>query len=508
LKPIIQPFIKRMTFTVALLLCTLWLSGCVPLSVNLQRADQTVSLPLPRDVEPESAIGDSQAALSVPVTLYLISEDYQLFPVSRTIEASEGKSLIEETVRALLALPDRPGASNPFPKGCRLLSIEHSGNTAVVDLSIEARSVESEHQLLWMRSAMAASLIGIEDIEYVNLLIAGRSDGLMSLPSGASGTVSPNLISAAARLSAEHELLEHHDGDSVSIEREAVLYYAARDGRYIVPMVQTVRITSDDFVTPLLEALARAPEGGDDLASPFPQFASALTKPAQVTETESGHKVVRLAFDRNLIASLEREGLTEWQLYAALTYTITGFVPEVDGLTIMLGDGLLMRTERAGKELTFTAGQMRRSDYPDAVGRRVYTYMTSLEGGLVRLPRALDRHSASSPRAVLAELFAGVQPWEKKAARVMPDGVSIDDVLGICISDGEAVINLSSNFYRCCQSLNAQQEQNLIYALVNSLTELSGVTAVRFQVEGETVDHLVSSVFLRGALLRNIGIIK
>jgi len=167
-----------------------------------------------------------------------------------------------------------------------------------------------------------------------------------------------------------------------------------------------------------------------------------------------------------------------------------------------------MRTERAGKELTFTAGQMRRSDYPDAVGRRVYTYMTSLEGGLVRLPRALDRHSASSPRAVLAELFAGVQPWEKKAARVMPDGVSIDDVLGICISDGEAVINLSSNFYRCCQSLNAQQEQNLIYALVNSLTELSGVTAVRFQVEGETVDHLVSSVFLRGALLRNIGIIK
>ena len=37
-----------------------------------------------------------------------------------------------------------------------------------------------------------------------------------------------------------------------------------------------------------------------------------------------------------------------------------------------------------------------------------------------------------------------------------------------------------------------QQEQNLIYAFVNTLTELSSVSSVRFQVEGETVDHLVT----------------
>ena len=53
-----------------------------------------------------------------------------------------------------------------------------------------------------------------------------------------------------------------------------------------------------------------------------------------------------------------------------------------------------------------------------------------------------------------------------------------------------------------------QQEQNLIYAFVNTLTELSSVSSVRFQVEGEAVDYLVNSIYLRGALLRNPGIIR
>ena len=102
----------------------------------------------------------------------------------------------------------------------------------------------------------------------------------------------------------------------------------------------------------------------------------------------------------------------------------------------------------------------------------------------------------------------GPAAWETGAARVMPDGVSIDDVLGVRIAGGEAVVNLSSNFYRCCQSLTPQQEQNLIYAIVNTLTSLTTVSSVRFQVEGEAADYLVSTIYLRGPLLRNPGIIR
>jgi len=79
--------------------------------------------------------------------------------------------------------------------------------------------------------------------------------------------------------------------------------------------------------------------------------------------------------------------------------------------------------------------------------------------------------------------------------------------LGVRLLDNMAFVNLSSNMYRCCQSLTAQQERNLIYAIVNTLTSLKRITAVQFQVEGETVDTLVSEIFLRGPLIRNPGLI-
>ena len=122
--------------------------------------------------------------------------------------------------------------------------------------------------------------------------------------------------------------------------------------------------------------------------------------------------------------------------------------------------------------------------------------------------RAMDPVGAVSPRALLQELFKGPAAWEEGAARVTPDGVSIDDILGIRIAGGEAIVNLSSNFYRCCQGLTAQQEKNLIYAVVNTLTGLPSVSSVRFQVEGEAVDYLVSAVYLRGSLLGNPGIVR
>ena len=115
---------------------------------------------------------------------------------------------------------------------------------------------------------------------------------------------------------------------------------------------------------------------------------------------------------------------------------------------------------------------------------------------------------ALSPRSLLSQLFQGPAPWEEDVTGVLPEGVAIDDVLGIRVAGGEATVNLSSNFYRGCQSLSAQEEKLLVYAIVNTLSGLPAVSQVRFQVEGETVDTLVSAVFLRGPLLANPGIVR
>ena len=71
-----------------------------------------------------------------------------------------------------------------------------------------------------------------------------------------------------------------------------------------------------------------------------------------------------------------------------------------------------------------------------------------------------------------------------------------------------AVLNLSGNFYSQCQSLDAQKERLLIYAMVNALAELDTIGAVNFLVEGRQVDSLVGSVYLRTALMPDPGIVR
>lgn len=495
---------KKLSFIVYALVCAVMLSGCMPLSVNLQRADQSVSLPTPDVQAVEPVIGDHLSAVSRYIPLHFVSGDQQMISFNRAISAEPGHSIVEQAILALLRSEGTGDATAPFPEGTRLNGLERNGNVVVADLSIDARNAESDQHLMWMREAIAATILGLDGVEYVNVLIAGREEGLLSLPAGAISEVHDDLTARWTRLSAERELLS---GESASVERNVILYYPTRDGQYIAPVSGKVRITENDFVTPVIEELMKAP-AESCLLSPLPQNVQVLAAPAKIVETENGRRMIRLAFDSSLIAMLEREGLSEWQLYASLTYTLTGFVPDVDGLIVMQGDGQLTRTERDGEEIKFTGGEMSRNDYPDAVCRLATVCMSAQEGGLASVQRPMEQLDAESPRALLGELFKGPAEWEAGAVRMLPGGVSIDDVLGIRIADGEATVNLSSNFYRCCQGLTAQQEKNLIYAVVNTLTGLPSVSSVRFQVEGEAVDYLVSAVYLRGSLLGNPGIVR
>ena len=497
---------KTMIMIWALVVMTA-LSGCMPLSVDLQRADQPVSLPSPADAETESAVGDSQSAISYYVPLYFVSDDRQLVSFKRAITVQPGQSLPEQALLALLRADDAPGADSPFPEGTRLLTIERSGGAAVVDLSIEARNAPTDEDLMRMREVIAATLIGLDGIETVNVLIAGREEGLFSLPAGAISSVHEDLTAEWTRLLAEAELISRAEGESASVERNVILYYPTRDGNYIAPVASQVRVTAGDFITPVINALMSRPEDQCLLAA-IPAGGQALAAKPEMVASADGRNLLKLSFDPSLISMLEREGLSGWQFCAALTYTLTGFVPGADGLILMLGDGQLTHVERGGAEVSFTGGEMTRSDYPDALCRLAKVYLSAQAGGLTEVCRAMEPLSAVSPRALLQELFRGPAAWETGAARVMPDGVSIDDVLGVRIAGGEAVVNLSSNFYRCCQSLTPQQEQNLIYAIVNTLTSLTTVSSVRFQVEGEAADYLVSTIYLRGPLLRNPGIIR
>jgi spore germination protein GerM len=98
-------------------------------------------------------------------------------------------------------------------------------------------------------------------------------------------------------------------------------------------------------------------------------------------------------------------------------------------------------------------------------------------------------------------------PYESGVEAVAPQGTGKADIEGVRIEEGVALVNLSGNFYRSCQQMGEQAERNLVYALVNTLCGLDPVHKVRFFIDGQSVDALVTAISLRGSLLPNPGIV-
>ena len=108
---------------------------------------------------------------------------------------------------------------------------------------------------------------------------------------------------------------------------------------------------------------------------------------------------------------------------------------------------------------------------------------------------------------MLYALFDGILA-QSDSASVFPTGVYYDDILGVSVSDGIASVNLSANFYRQAQALDATAERGVVYAIVNTLCELEGIAGVRFYIEGISAQTLSGSIYLRSVLLPNPGLVS
>ena len=485
------------------LACVL-LAGCMPLTSELHSIDQPVDMPRPTAQDIDPAIGDAVAAQEVEAALYYPSDALQeLVPVNTALTVYASESLTRRLVEALLAGPGVDGARRVAPEGTAVRGVWRSGDTAVVDLSVDARSMDNPRQMFLMRAAIARTLCGVGGIRYVDVLVAGRAESPLSVPFGAVGVSGETVLTEWTQAQAE---AERAGADDFSIERTAVLYVPARDTTLIIPRARRLTFARGDYLTPLLDALSDA--GGLDpvLGAILPDTESPVK--TEIVSLEDGRRVARLYFGGNLSAILEKAHLSAWQMYASLTCTLTGFIPALDGIQVYVGEGQLTRVATPDGERDLGDGVMTRTLFEHAIGTLETIYMTAKDGTLRPLSRSVSPEDAVSPRMLLAPLFDGPAAWESGVSRVIPDGLSPDDLLGIRVENGEAVLNFSAAFYARCQRLTAQQERNLVYAVVNTITGRDDVTAVRFQIEGATVDTLVHEISLLGPLVRNPGLIS
>lgn len=492
-------FVRILALALSLCLCLSACSGGDQLSSD----DTSVILPEPAETSIQQILGDVSTADTEEVTLHFVSENsLSLSSATRTIKHKRGETLIESVLDEVLASASLSGAVE-----ARVLHAEVGSGVVTVNLSIEASVNRSDQDYLLLCASIANTMLEIDGVEAVNVLTGDRSEPVASLPTGAFVESRDNIAAFYAQMQTEAERFLSQSGGS-SISRNVLLYFPASGGRYMLPEVRELRFENADYLAPILEALSAGPLMRSCSFSAIPGEVELLEGEPKIYVNDSGERIVDLPFSSMLDNYLAFAGIENWQFYSSFVLTLCSFIPELDGVRFISDGTAIENCMLNGRNLHFENGVMRRSDFDEVIGSSSMLYFANGENALASIETPMARSAAESPRQLLEELIlAGKKPPENMRS-VFPAGIVPQDILGVHTQDRIAVVNLSANFYALCQNLNAAQERQLIYAMVNTLAELSGISAVSFRVEGRSVEKLAQNIYLRTALFPDLGLVS
>jgi len=121
---------------------------------------------------------------------------------------------------------------------------------------------------------------------------------------------------------------------------------------------------------------------------------------------------------------------------------------------------------------------------------------------LVPVTREVPQKDKPEAELVIEELIKG--PGEAKLGKVIPDGARI---LSLEVKDGIAYVNWSKEF-QANHWGGSTGDGNTVYAIVNSLTELSEIKKVQLLLEGKVEEAILGHVDTSQPLERNEDILR
>lgn len=500
-----------------LLSVLLLLTGCASIPI---KQDATSTLPPP--VLPyEAPVGDSGDSSAETVLLSLpnaSSGRLEFFP--ERILLSHTKHPAEFTIRRLFSYSGTTQAAALPGNGQLALNagstIEISGNTATVNLAPGALSLSNQERFLVSR-AITNTLTQWGDIHYVNILINSRQAGLDTAATLPLGSLAR---SEDGDISSQWELISRTPANNAGpYSAMATLYFPMSAGRGIAAEARL--ITAKDrslsqMAHALVAALSSAPSSLPN-ALPLPDLTLLLAQPVAVEEgSGSIGRLVRLHFQEQLNEALIAAGIPRSVLMAALTYTLTTFLPYTAGISVTIGREPVSALvpaglyEGAGEQILFENGLMQRMHFGRFLLDHCTLFFANAQGSLSATQRPIPHHQAYNPRYLLGQLMAGPQDTDSVVglSPVLPRGLRDADLLGISRQDDLTLVNFSQNIKTLSQGMGSQQELAMVYAMVNTLTQKGSSRQVCFYVDGTQEGSFVQHIDLAGTFLRNVGMIN
>ena len=456
----------------------------------------------------EAPLADSASDLDVVQMLYFINQEgTALVPVSRKETVSGAQTNLRAALDALLQGPseDEKEAFWPDIEGVHASAgLRVSGRFAEVDLPSRYRLLPPE-TLYVVRQAVAETVCAA-GADSVSVLVGGREEGLdlaATLPAGVFTRVS------GMELASRYALFEDEKRGGEPFVRMAVIYLPSADGQLLFPVLRNVSCASAtpvECLYALLAEMGRTDSRSEETAA-IPAPLSYLEEMPDVVRTGDGaYRIIRLHFADSLTGALSAAGCPLPIYLAAMTETLMGFVPGVDGLQITIGRRVLteLSFEAQGKSARFADGVLTRSSLPDLLGAYQTVYVPDGESGRLRRSSVpVPAGKATDARRMLENSILSLQQ-----SRLLPDTLDGQDIYAIRTERSDFVVNLSERFRDVLLGMPERQAAMAVYAMVNTMTEGRRQKGVVFFFAGKQVDGFAGGMTLRGRMLRNPGIVK
>lgn len=489
-------YAKWMRILSILLLCAL-LTGCSAVT----EAPGSATLP-PIAAVYEAPVGDAGLQEERIVPLYLPSKDGQTLVCTYvTLLFSRDRHPAETILRALLAYEGdqqvRPLGGDVMLMLTGASPVEVCGRVCTVNLSAGALQLSSQ-QLHTVVLAMAATLCELDDITHVNLMVAGSPIAMDvggNLPLGAvTSAVGQELPVLWEQLSARRTPVGEL-ASATPLTATAALYFPLADGTGVVAEPRRIAFPGQhpqQLVMTLLEALSH---GADVLSgtADMPDYTLLQLFLPEVTELQGGGRRVTLHLTSDALNRISAAGCDPTCYFAAVTSTLTSFVPSLQQVCILLGDNALtsLYSDQLGSML-FPDALETRADFAAARAYQTVVYLPQGDA-LCRRELAMPYRSACDARAMLLMLADA-------SIGAIPQGLKDADILGLAVTDGTLLVHFSARYGDIIRE-SGMDQRLMAYSIVNTLCLQMDVRRVRFYFGGETVDSLGDDLVWSGEFL-------
>ena len=505
---------RKMICMLAALVCAVCLTGCS--SVREEERKPAPTLP-PAEAGFEAPDGDGILSEGGEHRIYLPGRNvpYLVFR-NVNLEAANLNDTAEMLLRTMITWSDdaevRQMVSGRALELYGAHPVEISGGVCTVNLSTAALQMTLSDYYKYC-IAIATTLCELQEINSVNVLVADQSVGLDITGNLPMGTLSAHPGENLSVLWEQMEAKRTPLGEDLSrttLSAAATLYYPLLDGRGISCATRTVSFdgqTPGQLAMGLIRAVSetrRNLNGGQNM----PDIASLLLHEPVTSELEDGGRLITLSLREDAEEQLKNGGADLACTVAALTCTLTTFIPGIAAVCVRIGETPIteLRTKHFDT-VTALGGLVERGAAETFLMSSVTVYLAR-DGVLCECEKPVSMRGRDSLRAQLVALMEGPDQREAEEGitATLPENVREDDILGIAVNGSTLLVNLSEGFRSEIQEQGRAKEVLTCYSMVNTLCRNTGMKRVRFFFEGEQVETVAGEIYWAGEFLYNIGL--